>query len=129
MKIRYRKSFSISLISIPLLILIYSFISGPLHFLWFGFYFLSMGILLLKNPYFELKGDKIVIYRLIGTILLSYNLDSIHDLYIKGNKVYLKIDYKYIKGGKEFELPISKWLVEPSDWHKFEKRIKQGENK
>lgn len=128
MKIRYKKAFGIFVVITSIFIVMLSFFliaSGykPLYLLNLstGIIFLIMGILYLRNIYFEVDDDRLVIYRLFGGEYRSYHLNSLHDLAIENNKIYLK------NRGKKGKLPIYKRFVDPGDWQALAERIKKQE--
>ena len=126
MKIRYKKTAAFLSIIASALFLLTAFISiatdyEPLDLLNLatGIFFLILGVFYLKNPYFEIREKKLVIYKPYAGVRRTYTLNSFQDLTIENNKIYLK------KGNKKEKLPVYKSLVESGDWQALAERIKE----
>ena len=125
MKIRYKKAAGVLFVSVSTINIVRSFVeitsrgATPLHLV-ASTIGLIISLHLFKTPYFGVDENGLVIYNfLTGKALRNYPLNSIHDLIIENNKIYLK------KGNKKEKLPISKWWVDSGDWQALAERIKR----
>ena len=80
---------------------------------------IRIGLLYFKDHYFEVGKNNLVTYWLIGLKYKTYHFNSLKDLTIEDDKIFLKV------GDKKEKLPIYKWLSDPSDWQALAEMLKK----
>lgn len=74
---------------------------------------LGLGIIFLKNVYFEVTPNSLIVKALIGSAHTSYVFNSTKDFSTDGKTVFLVIN------GKREKLPIYAWVADKKDWEIF----------
>lgn len=82
-----------------------------------NFAWLLLGLSFLKKTYFVVEENKLILNSLLGPLKKIYEFDSVCNLIIKDNKVYIQQDNKRKKIG------ITKYLVDKNDWNSFVSKI------
>ena len=119
MEIHYKKAISIGFIIFGAIFVIIYFIlnDSSITRLGLALFLMAYGFLTLTKPYFIIKEDSLELIAILGPAKKTYSFDSIHDLQIENNKIYLT------QNGNREKLPISKWMVENLDWELMIQKI------
>ena len=75
------------------------------------------GILYLTKICFSITSNNLYIYNLLGRPIKQYSLNSLEDLTIENDKIYLQMH----EGRKK--LPIAKWITNQNDWEILKEKI------
>lgn len=74
---------------------------------------IGIGILYLRNVYFETTPDKLILKSLIGSAQTVYTFNSLKDFSIEKGTIVLAKDGKHVK------LPLYSWAADKKDWGDF----------
>jgi hypothetical protein len=123
MKMRYKKAMGVIYIAMGTLFsCIYFLIAlnggkGSV-LLTMGFVVIMFGVLFLTRTYFVVNDDSLVLNAILGPAKTTYKFQSVKDLEIDENKVYIT------QNGKRQKINISAWMVDKRDWQAFKEKIK-----
>lgn len=118
MKVRYRPTMGIVMIISGIIIVALNLYLMnvrsrlPIQ-LFMGFFFLIIGFLHLNRTLFELRENEIVLFNAFGMVVKRYAFNSIEDLSVIGNAVYLE------KNGKPKKLRLSSQVANKEEWNQF----------
>lgn len=126
MEISYSRSYTNLLIGIGVVnvvIGVASFVTrSPTTFLLIaGGVLTIIGIWARTRIYFTIQEDRILLHALVGPLTRTFHFNSLEDVSLEGNNLYI------IQNGKRIKLPISRWIVDPGDWEILEEEYgKEG---
>lgn len=83
-----------------------------------GFISIMFGVLFLTRTYFVLNDDSLVLKAILGSAKTTYKFQSIKNIEIENNKIYINQD------GKREKLTISTWMIDKKDWQAFLQKVK-----
>jgi len=78
-----------------------------------GLMCIGFGIIFLKNTYFEVTPNSLIVKALIGSAHTTYPFNSTKDFSTDGKSVFLVIN------GNREKLPIYSWVADKKDWEIF----------
>ena len=121
MKIRYAKALGIISIIIGLIFLCSTLMVlgssyGVIVFL-SGVFSIYSGVVYLTKPYFFVHDNMLEVYAITGHSIATYNLQSLQEIEIENNKLFLN------QNGKRSKIPISAWMVDKRDWLSLVQKI------
>jgi hypothetical protein len=123
MKVGYKKAMGIIYIIIGVVFsCLYLLIAagggkGGITLLTAAFCLIMFGILFLRRTYFTINDDSLVLEAILGPAKTTYKFETIKQIEIDKNKVYLS------RNGKRQLIQISQWMAEKSDWEAFLQKI------
>lgn len=118
MKVHYKLFFAIMMISCGILIItanlfLLSTGASVSIQLFMGFFFTILGIVYLNRPMFELRENEIVLFNGFGMVVKRYAFDSLSDLSVVDNKIYVETN------GERKRVRLSNFAAKKADWDQF----------
>ncbi|MCI0413068.1 hypothetical protein L0222_09735 [bacterium] len=124
MKVRYNKALGIGFIIFGMGLVFLGLLTGggggvKITFI-IGGLEIWLGVTYLKKPYFVIDDNKLELYALAGNVLATYKFQSLKEIEINNNTMFLK------QNGKRQKIKISTWMIDKGDWQKLLQKISSG---
>jgi len=71
------------------------------------------GLLYMRNPYFDVYPDHVLVHALIGPVKKKYPFKQLSDFIVEGEKIYILFN------GKKKRVWIGKMMADKEKWSQF----------
>ncbi len=124
MKVHYKLAFPVTLLVSGFIIFAVNLYlintNSRLPFqLFLGLFLMIIGAFSFKRPIFELRTNEIVLFNAFGMVIKRYPFDSMEELVIVDNKIYME------KDGQRQRVRISNFSANKAEWDRFISMIRK----